>query len=76
MARKTPTYQTHHIRYGDEVQIEWTVSIRMWMHRAVTLLQQMNPTHENYAEAINFQHAVTDIVNQMRMRLDWEERHA
>jgi len=47
----------------------------MWMHRAVTLLQRMNATHEHYAEAINFQHAITSIVNDMRMKLDTEEKN-
>jgi hypothetical protein len=73
MARRGPIYQNHHVRYGDETFPEWTVNIRSWMHRAVTLLQRMKPTHEHYAEAINFQHAITDIVNTMRMRLDTGE---
>lgn len=73
--RRGPTYQVHHIRYGNEVVPEWTISLRMWMHRAVTLLQRMNATHEHYAEAINFQHAITSIVNDMRMKLDTEEKN-
>lgn len=67
-----PVYHNHHIYYGDEVSPEWTVSIRSWMHRAVTLLSQMNATPEHYAEAVNFQTAINMLVNRMRMRLDTE----
>jgi hypothetical protein len=42
------------------------------MHKAVTLLGQLKATPDNYAEAINFQTAVNDLVNRMRMRLDTE----
>ena len=75
MARKSPI-QKHHIRYGDEsVSREWTVSLKMWMHKAVTLLSRLNPTEEHYMYAINFQHAVTAIVNDMRMALDQDTKH-
>ena len=69
MARKSPL-QSHHIRY----EPEWKVTLKMWMHRAVTLLARLNPTEEHYVLAVNFQHSVTQIVNDMRMALDRGER--
>lgn len=68
-----PIYQNHHIRYGDEPLYEWTVNLRSWMHKAVTLLQRLKVTDEHYAEAVNFQHAITAAVNDMRMKLDGTE---
>lgn len=71
-------YQRHHINYepysdrNPEPPAEWVVVLRSWMHKAVTLLAQLKPTPDHYAEAINFQTAVNDIVNKMRMRLDTE----
>lgn len=70
--------QRHHIRYSDEHHCdEWVVTLKMWMHKAVTLLARLNPTEDHYALAINFQHAVTQVVNDMRMALDQDfEKHA
>jgi hypothetical protein len=42
------------------------------MHKAVTLLGRLTVTPDSYAEAINFQHAINDEVNKMRMTLDTE----
>lgn len=67
--RKSPI-QKHHIRYGWEIMPEWTVELKMWMHRAVTLLARLNATSDHYRLAVNFQHAVTQIVNDMRCALD------
>jgi hypothetical protein len=68
-----PIYHNHHIVYeGEGERPEWIVSIRSWMHKAVTLLSQLKATPEHYAEAINFQTAINDLVNRMRMRLDTE----
>ena len=51
--------------------------LKMWMHKAVTLLARLNPTEEHYMYAINFQHAVTQVVNDHRMALDQErKKHA
>jgi len=69
MARKSPL-QEHHIRYGNEGMPEWTVTLKMWMHRAVTLLARMNASEEHYVLAVNFQLAVNQIVNDIRMSLD------
>ena len=66
-------FQNHHIFYGDEKLPEWKVNLRRWMHRAVTLLDRMKATPDNYAEMINFQHAVTTIINKKRMELDTQE---
>ncbi len=76
-ARKSPI-QRHHIRYGDRNHSDdWQVELKMWMHKAVTLLARLSPTPENYALVINFQHAVTQIANDHRMALDQgDERHA
>lgn len=65
-----PVYHNHHIRYGEEVLPEWQIGLRSWMHKAVTLLARLRVTEEHYAEAINFQTAINQIVNDMRMRLD------
>lgn len=70
MARRKSPIQRHHIRYGNEGVTEWIMPLRMWMHRAVTLLARMNPTPENYAQAINFQHSINQVVNDMRCALD------
>jgi hypothetical protein len=68
-----PIYQNHHIVYGGEpVRPEWTVNLRSWMHKAVTLLNRLTVTPESYAEAINFQTAINAEVNRMRMTLDTE----
>ena len=72
-AYRGPIYQNHHIRYGDEPNYEWTVNLRSWMHKAVTLLQRLKITPEHYAEAINFQTAINQVVNDMRMELDVSE---
>jgi hypothetical protein len=69
MARKSPI-QMHHIRYGNESMPEWAVALKMWMHKAVTLLARMNATEEHYVLAVNFQLAINQIVNDMRMALD------
>jgi len=71
-----PVYQNHHIRYGDEPVPEWTINLRMWMHKAVTLLQRLKVTPEHYAEAVNFQTAINQAVNDMRMVLDTDETGA
>jgi len=77
MVKKSPI-QRHHIRYRDINHCdEWIVELKMWMHKAVTLLARLNPTPEHYALAINFQHAVTQVVNDHRMALDQgDEKHA
>jgi hypothetical protein len=49
---------------------EWEVELKMWMHKAVTLLARLNATDEHYRLAVNFQHAVTQVVNDMRCALD------
>jgi hypothetical protein len=75
MARKSPI-QTHHIHYepysdrNSEPRAEWTVQLKMWQHKAVTLLSQLGPTEENYVYAMNFLHAVMQICNDMRSALD------
>jgi hypothetical protein len=75
MARTSPE-QRHHIFYepytdrNPAPRAEWTVGLRFWMHKAVTLLSQLNPTEQNYALAINFLHAVMQICNDMRAALD------
>lgn len=66
-----PVYQNHHIFYGGEMP-EWTVNLRSWMHKAVSLLNRLKVTPEHYAEAINFQTAVNAEVNRIRMILDTE----
>lgn len=43
------------------------------MHKAVTLLQRLKSTPEHYAEAINFQTAINQAVNDMRRDLDTVE---
>jgi hypothetical protein len=76
MARKSPL-QRHHIRYGHEVASEHTVVLKMWMHRAVTLLARLNPTEEHYTLAMNFLHAVMQVCNDHRSALDnGEPKHA
>jgi hypothetical protein len=73
-AYRGPIYQNHHIVYPDEEsRPEWTVNLRSWMHRAVTLLNRLKVTPEHYAEAINFQTAINAEINRMRMILDTEE---
>jgi hypothetical protein len=67
-----PIYHNHHIVYPDDKRPEWTVNLRSWMHKAVTLLGRLTVTPESYAEAINFQTAINDEVNKMRMTLDTE----
>jgi hypothetical protein len=68
-----PVYQNHHIVYPDEVsRPEWTINLRSWMHKAVSLLGRLTVTPESYAEAINFQHAINAELNRMRMILDTE----
>ncbi len=68
-----PIYQNHHIVYPDEEsRPEWTVNLRSWMHKAVTLLNRLKVTPEHYAEAINFQTAINAEINRMRMTLDTE----
>ena len=68
-----PIYQNHHIHYEDAVAPpEWTVNLRSWMHKAITLLARLKVTPEHYAEAINFQTAINAEVNRMRMILDTE----
>jgi hypothetical protein len=68
-----PVYQNHHIIYPDEVsRPEWTINLRSWMHKAVSLLGRLTVTPESYAEAINFQHAINAELNRMRMILDTE----
>lgn len=58
--------QTHHITY----EPEWTVELKGWQHKAVTLMQRLNPTAENYANVINFQTAINHEVNRIRKELD------
>jgi hypothetical protein len=68
-----PIYQNHHIIYPDEVsRPEWTVNLRSWMHKAVTLLARLSVSPEAYAEAVNFQTAINAEINRMRMTLDTE----
>jgi hypothetical protein len=69
MARKSPI-QMHHIRYGNEFMPEWTVALKMWMHKAVTLLARLNATEEHYVLAVNFLMSIQQVVNDMRMALD------
>ena len=69
MARKSPL-QNHHIRYGNETMPEFKVTLKMWMHKAVTLLARMNASEEHYVLAVNFQLSVNQIVSDMRMALD------
>jgi hypothetical protein len=72
-AYRGPIYQNHHIFYPDaEPMPEWTVNLRSWMHKAVTLLGRLKVTPEHYAEAVNFQIAINAEVNRMRMILDTE----
>ena len=76
MARKSPL-QNHHIRYGNENVTEHTVTLKMWMHKAVTLLARLNPTQEHYVLAMNFLHSVMQVCNDMRSALDnGEPKHA
>ena len=68
-----PIYQNHHIYYENSATFpEWTINLRSWMHKAVTLLARLKVTPESYAEAINFQTAINAEVNRMRMTLDTE----
>ncbi len=68
-----PIYHNHHIIYPDEApRPEWTINLRSWMHKAVTLLARLKITPETYAEAINFQTAINAHINLMRMVLDTE----
>jgi hypothetical protein len=67
-----PVYHNHHIVYDGERRPEWTVNLRSWMHKAVTMLGRLKKTPETYAEAINFQAAINDEVNKIRMTLDTE----
>jgi len=69
MARKSPI-QMHHIRYGNETMPEWSVALKMWMHKAVTLLARMNVSEEAYVLATNFLLSITQVVADMRMALD------
>ena len=75
MARKSPM-NTHHIFYepgtdrNPSPRAEWTVGLRYWMHKAVTLLARMNATEENYSLAMNFLHAIMQVCNDMRSALD------
>jgi hypothetical protein len=68
------TIQNHHIKYQDmsSVTLEWVIELRGWQHRAITILQRMNPTEENYASAINFLHSIMHEVNRIREGLDNE----
>ena len=59
----------HHIYYGPD----WVVELNWLQHKAVTNLQKMNGTAENYAKAINFQTAVNHEVNRIRAELDTEK---
>lgn len=73
-----PVYQNHHINYepysdkNHSPAPEWTINLRSWMHKAVSLLGRLVVTPEHYAEAINFQTAINAEVNRMRMILDTE----
>lgn len=58
--------QIHHIKYDPE----WTVELNGYWHKAVTVLQRLSPTPQNYADAINFLHAVIEEVNRIRRQLD------
>jgi len=76
MARKSPI-QMHHIRYGNEFMPEWKVALKMWMHKAVTLLARTNASEEAYVLAVNFQMSINQVVSDMRMALDTgTETHA
>ena len=56
----------HHIYYGPD----WIVEVNWLQHKALTNLQQMGGTEENYAKAVNFQTAVNHEVNRIRAELD------
>ena len=58
--------QRHHITYDPE----WVVEINMLMHRCISRVQQTIATPQQYADLINYQHAVTFEVNRMRQELD------
>ncbi len=58
--------QNHHITY----EPEWTVEVNMLMHRTISRIQITKATAQQYADVINFQHAVTFEANRMRQELD------
>lgn len=58
--------QRHHITYNPE----WIVEVNMLMHRCISRVQITKATPQQYADLVNFQHAVTFEVNRMRQELD------
>ena len=60
--------QIHHITY----EPEWTVELNGHFHRAITTLQRMKSTPDNYAKATNLMHAVCQEWQRIRRELDTE----
>ena len=58
--------QTHHIIYDPE----WTVDIRAYHHKTISIIQRTKSTPEFYADLTSFLHALTWEWNRVRQDLD------
>jgi len=63
--------QKHHIKY----EPEWTVDLKGFMHRTITIIQRTNPTPGQYALLTGFMHAVAHEWNRYREVLDIKDEN-
>jgi hypothetical protein len=60
----------HHIDYGPK---EWTVNIKGYMHKTLTIIQRTKPTESEYCILTDFMHAIAKEWNRYRKAIDLED---
>lgn len=66
----------HHITYKEKPMepADWLVELGGYEHKAISIIQTLKSTPENYARVINFLHAVMYETNRIRRDLDTQDK--
>ena len=57
--------QKHHITRDPE----WIVELNGWQHKAIAIVERLNPTEANYRSTLNFYHALAYQLNRIAFQL-------
>ena len=57
--------QGHHITRTPE----WVVPLNGWQHKAISIVERLNPTQANYEATLNFYHALSHQLNRLAYQL-------
>jgi len=57
--------QKHHITRDPE----WIVELNGWQHKAIAIIETLNPTEQNYQNTLNFYHALAYQLNRIAFQL-------